>query len=304
MSVNDIYLSNDQRSADTQYRERLEMILVEGETVFSTPQDVPAITCIGLPPMRFKLENGVPLITERAIPFWKSAIGEICGFINGVTQHEILKREFGCPWWGPWVTQEKAREIGIEPGNLGPASYGAAFNHFPKSLDHSFSFNQISHAVEQLKKYPYVRTVHVTPWIPYWIGRGGYQKAAVSPCHGWMFFRVIKDRLWLQMHQRSADFPVGVPANMIQYAALLIMFGHITGYTPHMFVHSFFDAHIYQNQIPKVQEMLRRPPKRLPVLKLTEEGLAVSDIFEFRPKHFELLEYEPHPEIKDIPVAV
>ena len=301
MSVNDIYLPHERKVADIQYRQSLATILAYGEKVLSTPQGVPAITYIGLSPMVFKMKNGVPLVTERAIPFWKSAIGEICGFINGVTKEEVLEREFSCSWWKPWVTEEKAREIGFEPGDLGPASYGGAFHSFPYPPE---PFNQISHAINQLKKYPYVRTVHITPWIPYWIGRGGFQRAAVSPCHGWMFFRVINARLWMQMHQRSADFPVGVPANMIQYAALLLMFGHVTGYTPDTFVHSFFDTHIYEDQIPRMQEMIRRTPRRLPSLFLTEEGLAITDIFDFRPKHFELRDYNPHPAIKDIPVAV
>lgn len=316
MSVNDIYLPHERKAADVQYRERLAMILTGGQIVKNTPQGIGAVTFLGLPPMRFKLENGVPLVTERAIPFWKSAIGEICAFINGVTAQEVLEREFQCSWWAPWVTEEKAKQINIEAGILGPASYGGAFHDFPhfvweKSAEFSGRgcyapepFNQVSHAIDQLKRYPDIRTVHISPWIPYWIGRGGFQKAAVSPCHGWMFFRVIDGNLSLQMHQRSADFPVGVPANMIQYAALLIMFGHVTGYTPHMFIHSFFDAHIYENQIDKVQEMIGRTPKRLPSLKLTEEGLAINNIFDFRPKHFVVEDYNPHPGMKDIPVAV
>lgn len=301
MSVN-IYLPHDQKAADVQYRTRLNEILTMGEIISQTPQDVPAITLIGMPPMVFKLKNGVPLITERAIPFWRSAIGEICAFINGVIEQNVLEKEFGCPWWKPWVTEQKTQKIGVEPNTLGSASYGGAFSNFPQPG--STGFNQVQHAVEQLRMYPHIRTVHITPWIPFWIGRGGFQKAVVSPCHGWMFFRVINDRLWLQMHQRSADFPVGVPANMIQYAALLIMFGHVTGYTPDTFVHSFFDAHIYENQTSHVQEMSRRTPKRFPSLMLNEEGLAIKNILDFRPKHFELEDYNPHPAIKDIPVAI
>lgn len=304
MSVNDIYLQHELKAADTQYRERLGMILTRGEEISLTPQDVPAITHLGLPPMIFNLSNGVPLVTERAIPFWKAAIGEICAFINGITEQEILEKEFGCSWWKSWVTEEKTTKIGVAPKTLGQASYGGAFKKFPMAQDPFSGFDQISHAIEQLKKFPHIRTIHISPWIPYWIGRGGYQKAVVSPCHGWMFFRVIGNRLFMEMHQRSADFPVGVPANMIQYAALLIMFGHITGYVPDTFIHSFFDAHIYKDQIPYVKEMIGRTPRRLPSLLLNEEGLAVKSIFDFRPKHFELTEYNPHPAIKSIPVAV
>jgi thymidylate synthase len=302
MSVNDIYLPPEKRTIDDQYTRSLKHILWNGEEVQETPQDVAAITYLHPPSMRFDLKNGAPLITARAIPFWKSAVGEICGFINGITEHEKLKDEFSCPWWEAWVIERKTAKIGIPLGNLGPGSYGGAFHDFP--MPDGGGFNQVEHIVDQLKKYPHIRTHHISPWIPFMIGRGGRQKAVVSPCHGWQFYRVMNGKLHLMMMQRSADFPVGVPANMIQYTALLLMMSHVTGYTPGKFIHTFFDAHIYSNQVESVTEILRREARTLPTLKLTDEGLGLTSIFDFRPKHFVLSDYNPHPGIKNIPVAV
>jgi thymidylate synthase len=300
-TVNDIYLPPEKRTIDTQYRQNLQFILENGEDIADTPQDVPARTYLHPTSMRFPLKNGAPLITERAIPFWRSAVGEILGFINGVRENDVLKSEFGCPWWDAWVTEKKCGKINVPTGNMGPGAYGGAFHDFPSP---SGKFNQVEHVVEQLRKYPHIRTHHITPWIPFWIGRGGFQKAVVSPCHGWQFYRVINGKLSLMMVQRSADFPVGVPANMIQYAALLLAVAHVTGYTPHEFIHCFFDAHIYTNQIESISEMNSRIAKKLPTLTLTDDGLGIENIFDFRPKHFTIADYDPHPGIKGIPVAV
>lgn len=302
MTVNDFYLPFEERIADEQYRRNLQFIMEKGEDVENTPQDVSARTYIHPPSMRFKISNGAPLITERAIPFWRSAIGEMCGFLNGITEHSILKNEFGCPWWEEWVTESKCRKINVPTGNLGPASYAGAWHDFP--MPNNETFNQIDHIINQLKKYPHIRTHHISPWIPFWNGRGGFRKAVVTPCHGWIFYRIINNKLSMMMVQRSADFPVGVPADMIQYWALLLMTSHVTGYIPYEFIHVFFDAHIYTNQFDSIKEMLHRVPRKLPTLKLTNDGLCIKNIFDFRPKHFSISDYDPHPAVKGIPVAI
>ncbi|MFC7573264.1 thymidylate synthase [Klenkia terrae] len=118
-----------------------------------------------------------------------------------------------------------------------------------------------------------------------------------------MHVRVLNGTLHLHMFQRSADVPVGVPANMIQYAALTLMLAQLTGTRPGTFHHTMSDAHIYVDQLDAVHEMLAREPRRLPTLTLTEEGRQVTDIHDFRATHFALADYEPHPSIRGIPVA-
>lgn len=289
-----------ERVTDTQYRNNLKYILDNGIRVKSQ-QGVDALTVIGPPSMHFKLENGFPMITERSIKgFWKGSIGEICAFINGARTLTELE-SFGCKFWTAWGTPEKCAKRGLAPGDLGPGSYGAAFHDFP-TLDGG-SYNQIKNIVEQMIEFPHLRTHFISPWIPQYIirGVGKQQKVVVAPCHGWIHLRIIDNKLTLHMFQRSGDFPVGVPSNMVQYAALLMMLAQVTKTEPYEFVHSFSDAHIYVDQIPAVEELLKREPKRLPTVTMSNKK---DDIFAYRAEDFELSDYDSHPPMKDIPVAV
>jgi thymidylate synthase len=90
---------------------------------------------------------------------------------------------------------------------------------------------------------------------------------------------------------------------MVQYAALALMLEHLTGYEATAYYHTISDAHIYADQVEHVEEMLRREPRPLPTVTLTEEGRRVTDIHDFRGEHFELADYDPHPAIRGIPVA-
>jgi thymidylate synthase len=134
-------------------------------------------------------------------------------------------------------------------------------------------------------------------------GRGKVPKTTIAPCHGWVHVRVLDGGLHLHMFQRSGDVPVGVPANMIQYAALLLMLEGLTGIPATAYYHTISDAHIYANQVDAVAAMLARPPRPLPTVTLTPEGQKVTDIHGFRAEHFELTDYDPHPGIRSIPVS-
>ncbi len=298
-----------ERQPDGQYQRLLRDILTKGVRSPSQ-QGVDAVTLIGPEPMRFKIENGFPMITERnmnpkvsetlAVTVWQQAIAEICGFINGARTLDELEK-FGCFWWKSWATPEKCAKRGLETGDLGPGSYGPAFHDFPTS--EGTSFNQWKHIIEQMIEEPQLRTHFVTPWIPQYMGRGKgkQQKVVVCPCHGWVHLRIIDGKLTLHMIQRSADVPVGVPSNMIQYASLLLMIAHITKTIPYEYVHSFSDAHIYVDQIPAVETMLGREPRALPTITLNTNK---NNLFDFRREDFELSDYNPHPGIKAIPVAI
>ena len=71
----------------------------------------------------------------------------------------------------------------------------------------------------------HIRTHFVSPWIPGGLSRaeGRVTQATIAPCHGWVHVRVLNDRLHLHLFQRSGDVPIGVPSNMIQYTALMLM---------------------------------------------------------------------------------
>lgn len=295
------YLPVDLRTPDSQYRDLLARILDCGEPA-PTRQGPVAITLLQQA-MRFDLRNGFPMITERSLgSFWRKPIGELCAFINGATTLAELA-EFGCDWWGPWATPEKTGKRGLPPGDIGPGSYGGAFRRFPTAEGEPF--DQFAHLVEQLRELPADRTHFVSPWIPQYQvrGAGKVPRTTIAPCHGWVHVRILNDRLHLHMFQRSGDVPVGVPANMVQYAALALMLEQLTGVEPAAYYHTISDAHVYADQADAVRTMLDREPRRLPTVLLTDAGRAVTDIHDFRAEHFELADYDPHPALGRIPVS-
>ena len=293
----------EKREPDAQYRGTLKLILEHGEWVDSQ-QGPRALRIIAPPPMRFPFANGFPMITERSIKgFWRQSIGEICGFINGARTLEEL-HAFGCTFWDRWATPEKCAKRGLEAGDLGYGSYGHSFAHFEDGTEQGF--NQWQHIVEQIRELPHLRSLFVTPWQPQFVGRGEgkNQKVVVAPCHGWVHILTHPETRELSLHmlQRSADFPIGVPSNMVQYAALTMMLAHVTGYTPKEFIHSTSDAHIYEDQIDAVKEMLSRDrlPRTFPTVTMTPR----DDLFAFRATDFSLSDYYPHPAIPGIPAAI
>jgi thymidylate synthase len=298
------YLPYKERIPSTAYSDMLRAIRDEGVRV-ETKQGEQALALAGHC-MRFPMAHGAAVITERSIKgFVGKAIGELCAFINGARTLEELA-EFGCDWWDAWATPEKCETRALEPGDLGPGSYGHAFKNFTTDLDgEDPGFDQLPHLVKKLRDLPLDRTALMSPWIPNANHReqGVRSRNTIAPCHGWIHALVFGEKLHLIHNQRSGDTPIGVPSNMAQYTALGLMLEHLTGYEFVEYVHWIQYAHIYANQLPHVEEMLARKPLPLPTLQLTEAGLRVSDIHDFRAEHFELSDYHPHPAIAGIPVA-
>ncbi|HVM58789.1 MAG TPA: thymidylate synthase [Candidatus Paceibacterota bacterium] len=295
-----------ERKPDHQYRTRLQQILRKGVLASGLPQGEGALTCFAtVPQMAFDLANGVPLITERSLKgSWKFAIAELIAFINGArTVDEIESYGCGPKFWGAY--RGAGLQYGLEPNDMGPGSYGAVFHDYPRA--EGGALNQFLSIVEQIRDYPDVRTHRVVNWRPDFTAPGPARKVHIAPCHGECHFRVLGGKLNLSMNQRSADFPIGVPHNMIQYAALLLMVCQVTDYPPGTYVHGFIgDAHIYENQIGIVKQLLSRQPRPFPILKLapeTEGFRTPDDLFRFRVEHFTLEEYEPHSPIRDMPFS-
>lgn len=285
----------NERKPDTQYHDLLQKILTEGVEV-NPIQGGKSKMILGHQ-MRFDMNNGFPMITERDLSgkFFLGALGEHIGFLHGARTHEELSK-FGCPWWSKWVTKEKCDIFGLPEGDLGPGSYGAAWATFPTKEGEPF--NQIQHLVKQIKERPYLRTHFVSPWIPQYTLQHSElkRKVVVAPCHGWMHVLIFPDTKEISLHhfQRSGDVPVGVVFNMMQYAAFLLMLGQVTGYKPKELVYTISDAHMYENQYEKVKELLMRDPRPFPTVTLDPK---ITDIFDFKPEHFTVTEYDPHPKM-------
>ena len=292
-----------ERTPDGQYQNLLRKIFQEGVEVspihgslLGNKQGEKAKMLVG-EQLRYKLENGFPVITERDLsgPLVKGALAEHIAFLHGARTQADLEK-FGCGWWKRWVTKEKCAIFGLPEGDLGDGSYGAAWASFPTK--EGTPFNQIEHVIRQIKARPYLRTHFISPWIPQYTlqHEGLTRRVVVAPCHGWIHILAFPETKELVVHhfQRSADFPVGVPFNIIQYAAFGMMLGQVLGYTLREVVYTFSDVHIYESQYEKVSELLAREPKRLPTLTLDP---SINALLDFRSEHFTLSDYEPHPKM-------
>ena len=154
-----------------------------------------------------------------------------------------------------------------------------------------------------MKERPELKTHFISPWIPQYTIRNSdhTQKVVVAPCHGWIHFRILNNKLYMVMFQRSCDVLIGCPSNWAQYSALLLAMSEILSLEPGEFIHMISDGHIYENQLPWVEEILSRESKPFPTLKLVKKHEKISD---YRNFDFELTDYHPHDPIKGIPVGI
>ena len=120
-------------------------------------------------------------------------------------------------------------------------------------------------------------------------------KAALPPCHAFFQFYVANGKLSCQLYQRSADIFLGVPFNIASYALFTMMVAQVCGYEAGDFIHTFGDAHIYNNHLEQLELQLSRKPHELPKMIINPE---VKDIFGFVFDDFQLVGYDPHPHIK------
>ena len=65
-------------------------------------------------------------------------------------------------------------------------------------------------------------------------------------------------------------------------------------------IHTLGDAHLYDNHIEQAQLQLTREPRPLPTMRIDPR---VRSIFDFEFEHFQLENYQPHPQIR-APIAV
>jgi thymidylate synthase len=231
--------------------------------------------------MRFDLADGFPLVTTKKLHL-KSILYELLWFLRGETNVRYLK-EHGVSIWNEWADAE---------GELGPV-YGYQWRSWP--AHNGESIDQISDVIEQIRTNPDSRRLIVSAW-----NVADVPRMALPPCHLLFQFYVADGRLSCQMYQRSADVFLGVPFNIASYALLTMMMAQVTSLAPGDFVHTFGDAHLYDNHLEQAELQLSREPRPLPTLSIDPD---VRSIFDFEYEHFRLENYQPHPHIS-APVAV
>jgi thymidylate synthase len=289
---------------------------------------------------KYNLADWFPLVTTKKT-FLRIIIVELIWLIRGETNIKYLV-DRKCHIWDEWPFQnyleqnwlaekfEKHSEAWLAEkkifinkikdlpadndfvvkwGDLGPV-YGHQWRNFNGGHTHAFKtgntdvsntwVDQIKNIIDTIKNNPTDRRIIVSAWNP-----AQKDDMLLPPCHAFFQFNVdtTNDVLNLQLYQRSADIFLGVPFNIASYSTLLMMIAEITWLKAGTFVHTLWDAHIYDNHINQVNEQLTRNPLPLPKLKINKKLTCLEDIENLEWDDFELIDYKSHWVIK-APVAV
>lgn len=250
--------------------------------------------------MRFDLNEGFPLLTTKRVHL-KSIIHELLWFISGSTNIRPLvlndvriwndwpfaKYQKSSSYQGETIEEfaEKIKndeEFAATWGDLGPV-YGKQWRDFD-------GVDQLSNLINDIKTNPNSRRLIISAWNPKEV-----KDMALPPCHSFMQFYVVDNKLSCQLYQRSADVFLGVPFNIASYSLFTMMIAQVCNLGLGDFVHTLGDAHIYLNHLDQINRQLKRTPRQLPQMKINPN---VKSIFDFKYEDFELVGYDPYKGIK------
>jgi len=321
-----------------QYLDTLRLVLDEG-TWLESRTGIRRISFPGVS-MRFDLANGFPAVTTRKLAF-KSAIGELCAFLRGATSAAQF-RALGSKVWDLNANSNQAwldNPYRAGEDDLGPI-YGAQWRSWnaykvlragdrakvtaavrrgyksvtyfdngdhvdlggePLSVFGLFhrKVDQLRECLDMIMSNPDDRRILFHAWNP-----AQLDEMALPPCH--LLYQFLpnsaKRELSMSAYIRSNDLGLGAPFNICEAAALLSLVARITGYTARWLVYFVGDAHIYENQLSMVKEMLGREPYPSPRLVIDdrvpdfrESGIYAPEWLDrVEPGDFRLEGYQHH----------
>ena len=267
------------------------------------------------------IENGTSTEGEKVRPKWEDGTAAYTIKTFGVVNRYDLSKEFpaltlrrtaikSCVDELLWIWQKKSNNVhelkshiwdswADENGSIGKA-YG-----YQMQVKHQYKegmMDQVDRVLYDLKENPYSRRIMTNLYV-----HEDLHEMNLYPCAYSMTFNVTKEegseQLTLNgiLNQRSQDVLTANNWNVCQYAVLLHMFAQVCGMKAGELVHVIADAHIYDRHIPLIEELISREPLPAPKFWLNPE---VKDFYDFTPDDVRLEDYETHPQIKNIPVAI
>lgn len=229
---------------------------------------------------RYDLSKEFPIITIRKTAF-KSALDEIL-WIWQKKSNNI--HDLSSHIWDSWAD---------ENGSIGKA-YGYQLgvkHHYPEG-----DMDQVDRVLYDLKHNPTSRRILTNIYT-----FADLSEMNLYPCAYSMTFNVTGNKLNGILNQRSNDMAVANNWNVVQYAALIMMFAKVSGLVPGELVHVIADAHIYERHIPVIKQMFENPQYNAPKVYINRD---VKDFYDFKVEDFTIEDYEFTPLKTKFEVAV
>lgn len=233
---------------------------------------------IWAPCIRYDLQREFPILLTKKVS-WRSAFVELVWMIKGERNIEELKKR-KVRIWNEWAD---------ENGDLGPI-YGPQWRGRNGA---SHNVDQLGNAIRDIRTSPHSRRIVVCAWNP-----ADNPKMALSPCHMAYQFNVANGRLNTFVYQRSADWFLGVPFNLIGYAALTHIVAHLCDLQPGQVVHQFGSAHLYLNHLEQAEEQLSREVRGAQECNPTFSMRYLNGLDELGYDDLIVSDYSPQPTIK------
>ena len=252
--------------------------------------------------IRYDISSNIPMLTTKRVPF-KTCIHELLWFLKGDTNNKNLQNNKVHIWDGN-SSREFLDKIGLnnlEENDCG-ACYGFQWRHFGaeyKDCNTDYKgkgFDQVQYVLDLLKNDPFSRRIFLSAW-----NSANLDKTCLPPCHVSIQFFVeeYNNHKYLSghMYQRSADWFLGEPFNILSYTALIYLFATICDMIPKELIISTGDTHIYSNHVKQMNEQITRVPYTKPRLWINPEvkNKSIDDINIY---DFDLVGYFCHPTIK------
>lgn len=255
--------------------------------------------------LRFNLENGFPLMTHKKV-FVRGAFEELMWMLRGQTDNKFLKDKNVHIWdlWEGQIDKERPTELGKIYGSLW-RNFGHVGGEYVFTRsdgvdvyeDAVEGFDQIEWVMNEIKNNPASSRMIVSGWNPK-ISTSTPKEAVLPCCHVMFQFFVEDDKLGCHLYQRSGDYIVGNPLNIIFYSMLTHIMAQQCNLGVGDFIISFGDVHLYSDQLDMAKEILTRPTYDFPKIKIKK----AKDLYSYEWSDVEILNYVSCDKIS-IPVA-
>jgi thymidylate synthase len=261
---------------DEQYRDLVFRAIVDGERVMDRT-GVGTRKLFGQT-MRFDLQEEFPAPTLKKL-FFESAKKEMFWIYQDQSNDVgLLREKYKVNVWNEW--------------ELPNGTIGHAYGYIVRK------HKQIDRLIEGLRTNPHGRRHIISLWdieeLP---------NMSLQPCAFQTIWTVTGRKLNCQLVQRSGDLGLGIPFNTAQYAVLVHIVAYVVGLEVGELLHTITDAHVYENHVEPLKEMLFRPIMKDVKPKLVLNPAVNEDFYSFTPEDIVLTGYDSHPHVK-LEVAV